>query len=990
MPNLGPTTLGKLRKDRHALRGWLSIFKGTSVCSGTLTFTIVDYPTSNIIVSVTAGSIANIERGAEVIITDASNNYKGRLRIRRGGTISSTILPVAEVSQAQVTLVSGDKFSVLNEHRIRPVIPSADETFSPDQQTYTDQNKIIPPMAITGGPVCAWVDPGQTYATIDFDGSASYNVDPDGGSITHSWSFPGGGVSTSPTPTGVQIPVGEHWVKHTVTTNSRSWTQYVPVRVHNATNPPYEVLVESLTGTLQDGWSATFNMFESLGQDVAPDGALVVFWVEEIIDKTVQSFGSKGRSTSKFVGWLRSDTTTSNAAEKRLSLTAISSLARLGEIYGSSKAMIDSETPTSWSEIDELSVKTAIAEILRWYTTFTDVCDLAFDFTDYPYPRFPLQKTTPPEMVRELADAADSRITCDRNGRVEVQLRPELTPRTDRGAMTTTTTIAEQDVIDLTIQREHSAVVDLLECRGLTQMGAPFFSRYPGMAPGEGSSNTINDKLIVISQSDLNTRCGLRGAFLDKVYINTSGIKNQAPSATLGLFGAYDVFDFYREWVAFNLDETTNWRETDLTAFRWMLQSVTIEYLNGTATVTLQLQAETGAPPGQTYTPPAPDPTTIPDYTPDLPYFPSVPGQQGYMPLTDNILAITIDGHLLATTNFTDTTPVWTDTDISADIAADVVVMRVDPRSPCYLGTGAALNAWVMSLDGIYYIEDAESGTPTVTNQFLFPATLSSWNRAGLDIDYTNDAGRFGTCVFKNGVNDQGWSTEMFDGATWNAGSQFEDSPIDMGFYNVTIDPHLNHRVYTLGGSAIHFPAITVYVGDGSPGDPDEDYFSSPTNGFGVYISSMYFQYAINPSRYLWGSRDDGGGASRLIAIDILSKTMYGGVGATIYDVPPVRKSAFVISSPSSNANKLMYAADFLGHGSIQYTENALDFYNIHWTTIGLDVAAWNGCAMVDPDGDGAYLFGFGAIYFWTGGTTILDKSGTGFTASDIIGIAGF
>lgn len=998
MPNLGATGLATIRKNRHAVRGWLTIFKGSTIVQATVSATPSAYPVSSIDITVDSGSAANIERGTEIIVTSSTGNPKGRLRVRMSGTINSTTLAVAEVSQATVTLVAGDILYILNEHRIRPKFPAADETFAPDLLTYTDQNSAVPPLAISGGPVCQWVDFGETYATIDFDGSESYVVDPDGGSITHAWTFPAGSTpasSTSATPTGVQIPVGEHWIKHTVTAGGKAWSQFIPVRVHDEDNLPYEVLVDSLSGTLQEGWTASFNLFESLGQDVAPDGALVVFWVQEIMDQEIQSLGSKGRSTSKFVGWLKNDEATSSATDKRLKLTAISAMARLGEIYGASKVMLSDTAPADWSAIDDLGVKLAIIQILRWYTTLTEVCDLFFDITDYTYPRFYEQKNTPLEMARSLADGVDARIACDRNGRVEVQLRPELTPRADRNTITTTVTLSEQDILQLSIQRDHTIMVDMLECRGIRyDSDTPLFSRYPGKAPGEGTQNTVNDRLITANQTDLNKRCGLRGGWLDKVYVDLDGVKHIAPQLTLTLFGSYDVFDFYREWLILTLDDTTNWREVDLSAFRWMVQSITVEYLSGTATVTLQLQAETGAQNGVTHTPPAPPENQIPASNWTLPDFPPINSNVSFVVPTDNIVAVTEDGHLFQTTNFTASPPTWTDRDISASLSSTTVLaFAVDPRSPLYAGTGTNVNGWIVTDVGIDYVTNLFGATPSVANQYTFPSPTSS---IGIGVDYTSEPGTYAIVIFAGPAPDN-YRCAVFDGATWSDGESLDESTTFLGGYlGISIDPHSAGLTYVF-----RQPNRDLMFGShGANWNYDDDPYVNISSGttFGVFI---YMPFALNPSRYIYYNNSSNGLQRGDLAHDttLTITPVYLGDNYGLSSVG----GRPTVSSPSGNANRLFCVGNKSNNTALFLADNALDPDGPTWTLadgpfgVGVgDFPRYRCCAATDPDGEGAYLWGEknslggvrSAIGFWDG-TQVLDKRGTTFSASVIIGIAG-
>lgn len=202
--------------------------------------------------------------------------------------------------------------------------------------------------------------------------------------------------------------------------------------------------------------------------------------------------------------------------------------------------------------------------------------------------------------------------------------------------------------------RDHFRAMDTLECRGFTSAttsaaAVPLFSRYPGV-PGRGAVVTSADRLIAASQSNLNDRCGLRGAALDGVFITTAGLYHRAVDLELTLPGAYDVFDpAYQEWIAFT-GAAGNRRALDLSVYRFTLRGVNVTYAGGTAATTLRLVSETAAPAGRTYVPPAtggpsPNPIDFPPITfPDTPDFNLRTGAGG--------IALICTKGLARTTNF--------------------------------------------------------------------------------------------------------------------------------------------------------------------------------------------------------------------------------------------------------------------------------------------------------------------------------------------------
>jgi len=116
----------------------------------------------------------------------------------------------------------------------------------------------------------------------------------------------------------------------------------------------------------------------------------------------------------------------------------------------------------------------------------------------------------------------------------------------------------------------------------------------------------------------LNRRAGMRGAVLDGVFIDSNVEYRRGFDIRLSLRGAYDVFDYYREWIALNIDGTTNLRGVDLSDFRFLYQSSSVSYDHrlSSATTELTLRAETAAPAGVKYSPTVPINTNTPEYTP--------------------------------------------------------------------------------------------------------------------------------------------------------------------------------------------------------------------------------------------------------------------------------------------------------------------------------------------------------------------------------------
>src|SRR5690606_29996112 len=134
----------------------------------------------NLAVTLTSGASANILPNLEVGVFSSGGGVKGRLRVATGGTISDSKLPINEISAGTVNVQATDVLIVRAELRIRNKLVAANATFDVDSRiTMTTENDAPPPVVNSGGIWVGWTDPGETYATVPFQGSTSYALDPD-------------------------------------------------------------------------------------------------------------------------------------------------------------------------------------------------------------------------------------------------------------------------------------------------------------------------------------------------------------------------------------------------------------------------------------------------------------------------------------------------------------------------------------------------------------------------------------------------------------------------------------------------------------------------------------------------------------------------------------------------------------------------------------------------------------------------------------------
>jgi len=580
---------------------------------GALTYTATvsatpTFPAKAIAITSGVGTIANVKAGQRVMIRNAGGSFKGVTHVRFYGTISTSSIPIRETSSGSIDIASGDILTIYSLPLLVDKLVESDSAFNPDGLPIGDVNQFPLPLVSSGGWYVNTLPASGTLG-VPMHGGGSTTVDiASTGVVTHAWSCASGTFNnaTAANPIFTVTAAGEYILTHAVTdvTNSKVATQIVPVRVHDAADPPMECILNSVDGDAKGGGirSASFQLFGNVSLEALPDGTPVILWADdERIGGDVQSFGHKnsGRSNILMVGYLRRDEwTLDDEGVEGVTFEVISPIALLAEIVGYSKVMENNATPDVWSEIKDLSVSRAITQILQHYTNALQLFDLIFvGFVDADYPTFFLQRSTPYDQVVELADGLLSRLICDRAGGFEIQRRLECTPLDERNTPVTTITLTKSVVQDWSMSRDHRLPLDTLKTNGFIKGLADntaVFAKFPA-SPGTGTLLQTITRLILQDADERLEVTALLGAWENHVFFDADGVQRYAPELTLELAGSYGrLFQFYREWVKFT--GVTTLRNIDLSTFRWLVMAVSESFEDGTASTTLTLRAETNAP----------------------------------------------------------------------------------------------------------------------------------------------------------------------------------------------------------------------------------------------------------------------------------------------------------------------------------------------------------------------------------------------------------
>lgn len=973
-------------------RCFATFIKGNLKLQASVNQASTTYPETDLTIdNITAGAASAVKAGMRVMVYRSNGtDFKGMTRVRYSGTISSTNIPIRELSRGVISISDNDIIKIYDDVRLSDKLVEAESTFDPDGIAYSDQGSNPPPVANSGGVWVGW----DTMLPFLIKGSDSFNTDPDSGSTrTYSTTLPTGltfdsGTSTSADPT-VTGSAGEYEITHAVTDghNSKVTTQYIPVRIHTAADPPYDCIIQSVESDPANGWNATARIFGTdLSVDDVPDGCLCVLWKEEYINGSQQSFGSDvaNRSHIIMVGYVRRESSEADdQGVETLSFEIISPLARLAELVGYSKVMLNEATPDAWNEVKTLGVKRAIIQLEQFYSNLTEAgFDLLFHstyFQDYSYAPFFIQRSTPFQQIQELADAVDARLVCRRNGRFEVHTVPRYINNSDRASVTLTLTLQDDDVLDYRYTRQHWRPVNIVEVRGFTDGTSgnqPLFSRWPGLSPGVGNESLIVERIIADTQADLNDRAGKRGADKDGIYVDTTGQMHAAIEIELTLAGAYDVFDWYCEF--FKLDWTTLRREIDLSEHLFELVSVSIEFgEQGEAYTRLRGRTATYGSNGASYRPPDEDENTLPPYDPpdvDFPDFGITPPAPGSLPSsqmyrgTQRIAIITANS-IYKTTNFGAASAViWTAMALTG-VSGTIKAWIPDGFVP---GSG-----WLNTNSGIYYVDLI---TETITPKHTFGTASSFWGgdasfaqqnhvcwSDGVNVVYTTDNSTFtGVSAGSGGLPSAG-GTRSGNHAVGVYYSSHQADTVYAGFFKTA-----NHAV--------------GYVSDdgGATWTELADPLIDVTGGVANFVTDLHAPWNNNA--------DDG------LVFFGANEVLYRSNSATPVDITPAGGGGQIanrggIGTFVGNRNRLIVSF-YNTPDSIWITNNAMAA-SPTWTEI-VTAVRYNKAFFSGDDPNTIYFIAYdasatSAVGLATDGVTVINQMGNlEGTLLDMVGIAGW
>lgn len=890
------------RRGSYTYKTYASCLTYDVVLEGSVSATPT-FPTLTVAYTVVSGSHSNVKLDQLVVFYNSAGRRKGSLRVAHG-TITNVSLPIEEVAAGTVFIQSGDSFIVFDAYELRSELVSATSALLKDSRiALSDNTSNPPPTANCGGLWAGFVDAGQSYATVTFDTSISFTVDPDSSNTkTYLWSVGDGTITVGSASTAsitATFPVGFRHITLVVTDsgNSKTQTRRIPVWVHNQTTyKPLSVIVSTLSSSPDRGWNASFELpvgTES-SLDNLPDGSLFVLWEVETFNGAIASYGSNiaNRSHIKAVLYLVRDTIHIDPDDNTVSFDAISPLAILEMVPGLPQLLVRNASPSKWSDVKGLTINRVLHYLAYWHSSLFTYFDFRWiDGTDLAYSRISVEGDSIAAQLRDIANSLCVQVTCDHLGAIRLVRNPDYLSDTDRDALTVAYEFTTADMMEADWTREHRGSMKTVRGEATTagtttSAQRPVFSNAPGNAPSwMGTGSDTLAKQIVSDQAEINTRTGMHFARLNGLFNGDfvpKGFRLRLPDS-------YSVFEpSYRELIKITLPASSNRRGVSFsTDTRWTVEQVDVTYdaERGTKDVTLTLDHETIGVDGTPYTPPQESQNGLPAYPPLENQFPGLITDTTLVGLVggaSTIAAFCSDNKRYMTTNFenpsTSGGPTWSNVDLTVLTGwpgGTLLQFEVDAYSPKNLGTGTTVNGWICTTTHVMRITDI-FGTPALTGivaltgtstlrSMRFERGVQNW---GVIVSWVGATGIYGAYTTNGLTWTEAQITAHYDTNTsdgWLPGLWV--SPITAGFARAL--------VWTATGALGTFDAAAYETPDyGATWSP----VSSPTIDNGVGLGPLVVPYG-NSGATAYYAHSTGSGT--------LDPRLYRSVGASAVDISP-------------------------------------------------------------------------------------------------------
>lgn len=867
------------------------------------------------------------------------------------------------------------------------------------------------------------------YRTVALSAADSEAV-ADGATISsYLWDIKDGayasGSSTSATITARFGPdITFRYISCTVTdSNATSSTRYYPIWVHDTAHPPlpgdigFQISRDETSMLGREMDITIFGNVDAATNDVIPEGTLACYWEEISFDGTDAPTAYR----NQFMGWVMRDSTRLSLGRDTYILTVSGPGHWLQQMRGFPISFLERTSPSEWYHMANPTNDRAIATILRYFTTFLDLCgmhqsDRADEWhqpTGSDYAAIKVERANVWEQVTMMAAEYAGNPGIDTHGDLWLTRHPCLRMvgvDDDRDANDTLLSLTPADRDDgttLDIPEQHYKPYGVVQVDTFyfnSLINVPLRAKAPGRAPGYGAQDEIRMAMVIPGTSAASVQLRLQN-IAGQIY---AWLNDPVKNVPYQLASNLDVGEPARmEWIS--VTDNDNLRGLALSSTRFLIDRVSIAHSFDPGSIpkriTWYINKETSGKSGAAITVPITDVIDSTYYEPDDWYpdswQPDGTQQEGQWIAgsLDQIAGINTDGYLYVTNDFTETEPTWARTDMALD--GTPIAFCVDAFSTGYLGTGTAVDGWVLCEDAIYKVSDI-FGTPTVAKQFNFVTSGVNGTEIFRNIDASFAEDGF-AIVMTHYENNGTYACVTTDGTNWTESAVTTHTETDTDYQHY---PGIYVSSKTAG-----YALTAAFTATGSTTAASPSCYETTNHGSSWALKSGFQLYAGLGSTFVapWqnNSSDTVEYYNRKYTFGGYEQTydLYKRDGAVHTDISPAtdvgtRVQRFGIASAPTNRNYLAVI------GQKAYTSPPYERYGFYTSTN--EGSSWTTRQTIDSNYKGRHVAISGAneqiLYVWGAsgyivystdfGANMSDKSGnlgdfTSPTVGEFVGICG-
>lgn len=471
------------------------------------------------------------------VLFDNDDQKAARLRSWTPGTTGTFTISVGENDDITPYVVDNEDVSIKAQFRLWPIYPRV--TLSGDIASiyidydipYTDQTRLWKPVAVAGPP--AVVEWNGATAQARFVGDRSFALAPSAVISSWLWTAPGSVEGTSASQGTEASPVtftytspGQKLVYLRVTdSNGKTATNYTWVFVVDPTNPTQVAYIDF------DEFNDNFDYEQGGGacSFIVHGGATVSDFPNECLVIMASRPTTPGQTTPTgywpfrdnvhFVGYVIGDTVRQNPIEGDTSFQAVSIDGLMKNLTVFPVSLTEKATPLDWTQANALIADRAASYLWHYYSTLS----LMAPIQPSEYQGLIWRQDFGPsdlfsQINGELMQCLWGKVVVNHQGVIYHTIDYNLMTTTERAGATTRKTLHKGLWVDdwsVEERMAYSQPTNTVKMSGVIYFGGelvdvcPNFSEAPGNAPKAYGRELNYDRLILTTQADLNTRCGL-------------------------------------------------------------------------------------------------------------------------------------------------------------------------------------------------------------------------------------------------------------------------------------------------------------------------------------------------------------------------------------------------------------------------------------------------------------------------------------------------